>query len=135
MRTLLLNKKSLIKNEPVPSERTYFNLSWILIWYLLIIIDLFSGHTKFFLKKFSTRKTHPWPSSKSKFNLKSDRVNLVAPASPIYPISRRYSTNWDRKGWPGSEIQSYYGWPWESYFHTRYNVFNHRFSACVLIIC
>ena len=27
--------------------------------------------------------THPWPFSKSKFNLKSDRVNLVAPASPI----------------------------------------------------
>ena len=27
--------------------------------------------------------THPWPFSKSKFNLKSDRVNLFAPASPI----------------------------------------------------
>ena len=27
--------------------------------------------------------THLWPSSKSKFNLKSDRVNLVAPASSI----------------------------------------------------
>ena len=27
--------------------------------------------------------THLWPISKSKFNLKSDRVNLVAPASPI----------------------------------------------------
>ena len=27
--------------------------------------------------------THLWPFSKSKFNLKSDRVNLVAPASPI----------------------------------------------------
>ena len=27
--------------------------------------------------------THPWPSSKSKFNLKSDRVNLVSPAGPI----------------------------------------------------
>ena len=26
---------------------------------------------------------HLWPLSKSKFNLKSDRVNLVAPASPI----------------------------------------------------
>ena len=39
----------------------------------------------------------PWPFSKSKFNLKSDRVNLVAPASPIsvcfiYPMSGRYST-------------------------------------------
>ena len=27
--------------------------------------------------------THPWPCSKSKFNLKSNHVNLVAPASPI----------------------------------------------------
>ena len=27
--------------------------------------------------------THPWPFSKNKFNLKSDRVNLVAPTSPI----------------------------------------------------
>ena len=29
------------------------------------------------------RHMHLWPLSKSKFNLKSDRVNLVAPASPI----------------------------------------------------
>ena len=27
--------------------------------------------------------SNPWPFNKSKFNLKSDRVNLVAPASPI----------------------------------------------------
>jgi len=27
--------------------------------------------------------THPWPFSESKFNLKSDRVNLLAPVSPI----------------------------------------------------
>ena len=33
------------------------------------------------LKK--TQFTHLWPFSKSKFNLKSDRVNLVAPVSPI----------------------------------------------------
>ena len=26
----------------------------------------------------------------------SDRVNLVAPASPVHRV--RYSTNWDRKG-------------------------------------
>ena len=31
----------------------------------------------------------------AKFNLKSDRVNLVAPASPIHRA--RYNTNWDRK--------------------------------------
>ena len=35
-----------------------------------------------FLFKFQPQHTH-WPFSKSKFNLKSDRVNLVAPASPI----------------------------------------------------
>ena len=29
----------------------------------------------------------------------------------IYPMSGRYSSNWDRKGWPGSEIQMYYGCP------------------------
>ena len=51
--------------------------------------------------------THRWPFSKSKFILKSDRVNLVAPASPVH----RYSKNWDRKGWPSSEIQMYYGCP------------------------
>ena len=56
------------------------------------------------------QRTHLWPFSKSKFNLKSDRVNLVAPASLIHWA--RYSTNWDRKGWPGSEIQMYYGCPW-----------------------
>ena len=30
-----------------------------------------------------THSTHHWRFSKSKFNLKSDRVHLVAPASPI----------------------------------------------------
>ena len=32
----------------------------------------------------------------------------------ICPMSGRYSTNWDRKVWPGSEIQMYYGCPWGS---------------------
>ena len=30
---------------------------------------------------------------------------------PSNPTSGRYSTYWDRKGWPGSEIQMYYGCP------------------------
>ena len=30
----------------------------------------------------------------------------------IYPMSGRYSTNWDWKGWPGLEIQTYYGCLW-----------------------
>ena len=60
--------------------------------------------------------THLFPFSKSKFNLaiwniKSDHVNLVAPASPVYRA--RYSTNWDRKSWPGSEIQMNYSCPWQ----------------------
>ena len=67
----------------------------------------------------SSTLTQLWPFSKSKFNLKSGRVNLVSPASPfeclLYlptrPTSGRYSTKWERKGWPGSEIQMYYDCP------------------------
>jgi len=44
----------------------------------------------------------------------SDRIYLVAPAGPIecliYPMYGQYSTNWERNGWPGSEIQMYYGY-------------------------
>ena len=85
MRTLLLNKK-INSLKPIATSLYQENgiiLTFLEIWYLLKIIDLFSGHPKF-LKKNSLRGTaHPWPSSKSKFNLKSDRVNIVAPASPI----------------------------------------------------
>ena len=54
--------------------------------------------------------THLWPFSKSKFNLKSVRVNLVAPVSPIkclpyLPNVRAIRYKLDRKGLPGSEIQ------------------------------
>ena len=38
------------------------------------------------------------------WSIKSDRVNLVAPASPVHR-AYRYSTSFDRKGWSGSEIQ------------------------------
>ena len=63
------------------------------------------------------RSTLLWPLSKSKFNLMSDCVNLIAPGSPIaclpyLPNVWGHSTHWDRKGWPGSEIQMYYGSPW-----------------------
>jgi len=34
----------------------------------------------------------------------------------ICPMSGRYSANWDRKGWPGSEIQMYYSCPWKTTF-------------------
>ena len=43
------------------------------------------------------------------WSIKSDRVNLAAPASPVHRA--RYSTNCDRKGWPGLEIQMYNGCP------------------------
>jgi len=46
------------------------NLSIITLWFH------FSPST------YPSSPTHLWPFSKSKFNLKSDRVNLVAPASP-----------------------------------------------------
>ena len=70
-------------------------------------------------KKKKKRHTHPWPFSKSKFNQKSDRVNLVAPASPIecllyFPNVR--AIHWDRKGWPASEIQMYNSCPWKTTF-------------------
>ena len=44
--------------------------------------------------------THLWPLSKSKVSV-----------CFMHPMSGRYSTNWDRKGWAGSEIQMYYGCP------------------------
>ena len=54
--------------------------------------------------------------SKCKFYLKSDHVNLLHRLALlsvcfIYPMSGRYSTIRDQKGWPGSEIQMYYGCP------------------------
>ena len=60
--------------------------------------------------------THPWPFSKSKFNLKSDRVNFTAPAIPIecllhLPNDRAIQYKLGRKSWPGSEIQMYYDMP------------------------
>ena len=63
------------------------------------------------------RFTHPWPFSKSKFNLKSDCVNLVAPASSIeclryLPNVRSILYKLGPENWPGSEIQMYYGCPW-----------------------
>ena len=57
------------------------------------------------------------PDSKSKFNLGLTTSTLLhrlvlLSVCFIYPMSGRYNTNWDRKGWPGSEIQMYYGCPW-----------------------
>ena len=59
---------------------------------------------------------HLWPFSKSKFNLSLTASTLLhrlvlQSVCFIYPMTGRYSTNWDRKSWPGSEIQMYYGCP------------------------
>ena len=58
----------------------------------------------------------------------SDRVNLVAPASPVHRAS--YSTNGDRKGGPGSEIQMYYGCPWK-WVCEMYTLHNYCVSCSV----
>ena len=63
----------------------------------------------------NVRFRHPWPFSKSKFNLKSDRVNLVAPASPIkclLYLPNVRAIQYKLGPGPGSEIQMYYGCPW-----------------------
>ena len=67
--------------------------------------------------------THLCPFSKGKFNL-YEAENLTTPTLLyrlvllivffINPMSVQCSTNWDRKGWPGSEIQMYYGSPCNS---------------------
>ena len=46
---------------------------------------------------------------------KFDLINLVAQASPVHKA--RYSTNWDRKGLPGSEIQMYYDYLCHMYIY------------------
>ena len=40
----------------------------------------------------------------------------------LLSVCGRYSTNWDQKSWPGSEIQIYSGCPWNInwYFHKFY---------------
>ncbi len=88
--------------------------------------------------------THPWPSSK--FNLKFDSVNLVAPASPIecllyLPNVWAIQYKLGRKGWPGSEIQIYYGCPWqlslETYLRKEGHIFLRlqRFDDFYLTVC
>ena len=49
-------------------------------------------------KMLRVKNRHLWPFGKSKFNLKSDRVNLVAPASPT--MSALFTQ------WPGDTVQT-----------------------------
>ena len=55
-----------------------FNLNTCFV--LSIVFLLFSAQIRKLKDKLLT---HTWPFSKSKFNLRSDRVNLIAQASPI----------------------------------------------------
>ena len=74
--------------------------------------------------------THPWHLSKSKFNLNSDRVNLVAPASPILCLlylpnvrAIQYKLGPERLTRLGNS-NVYYGCPWCDYF------FSTRMLSC-----
>jgi len=59
----------------------YFLKKHLIFYFLLYLKKKFT----YLLTSLSQvkRSTHPWPFSESKLNLKSDRVNFVAPASPI----------------------------------------------------
>ena len=51
------------------------------------------------------------PFSKSKFNLYEASSLTVSTLLHRIVLSLELGTNWDRKGWPGSEIRMYYGCP------------------------
>ena len=55
--------------------------------------------------------TLSWPLSKSKFNPKSRQPCCTGFSYRVSALFTQYSTNRDRKGWPGSEIQMYCGCP------------------------
>ena len=80
-------------------------------FFMLSVFTVYTDNRVTFVYQFVLSVTHLWPFSKSKFNLKSDQLLVLFGVCFIYPMSRRYSTNWDRKNWPGSEIQMYYGCP------------------------
>ena len=51
------------------------------------------------------------PFSKSNFNLYEASSLTVSTLLHRLVLSLELGTNWDRKGWPGSEIQMYYSSP------------------------
>ena len=69
--------------------------------------------------------THANPFGKSKFNheAKSLTASTLLHQSPVHRA--RYSTNWDRKGWPGSQILMYYGCPWTMYQWYDFSALSH----------
>ena len=68
---------------------------------------------------------HANPFGKSKFNheAKSLTASTLLHQSPVHRA--RYSTNWDRKGWPGSEILMYYGCQWTMYQWYDFSALSH----------
>ena len=69
-----------------------------LVYFLVLSIRRFQTFPPY------KRVTHLWPFSKSKFNLAPSTLLhrlVILSVFFIYPMSGRYSTNWDRKGWPG----------------------------------
>ena len=133
-------------SSPLPSQQTWnvktfkvylkrkqlFIEKRIFCWWLQLLIK--SKNTVYNNKKvygycISAVPTHLWPFSKSKFNLKSDRVNLVAPASPIecllyLPNVRAMQYKLGPERFTRPEIQMYYGCPCNFICHTieKYNL-------------
>ena len=68
-----------------------------------------------YILQYREEETHLWPFSKSKSNLKSDRVNLVAPAIECLLYLPDVRGIQYKQGWPGPKIQMYYGCPWRTY--------------------
>ena len=88
---------------------------------LPFMLNIFIMHIYIQCYRLNTRFrscTHPCPLSKSKFNTASTLLHRLVLLSVCFinPIYVRYSTNWDRKGWPGSEIKMYYCYPWLTVF-------------------
>ena len=50
----------------------------------------------------------------------------------IYPMFGCYSTNWDRKSWPGSKNQMYNSCPWNDYQKSLYFLFRSFMGFTVL---
>ena len=79
-------KKGMQDSQWYPLNWFFWKLMKFFFWLFFLSWKSFREiqKLKIFLKFFIlVHTTHLWPFSKSKFNLKSDRVNLVAPASPI----------------------------------------------------
>ena len=55
----------------------------------------------------------------------------------IYPMSGRCSTNWDRQGWHGSEIQTYNGCRWKKrdFLNLIFSLTFLKLTFCIPYFC